>query len=68
MISFAITIKIHQIYTIFFNFVLIPLPENKNGKASASRGDVVSEPVAPAAAIARILRLFNPFDRLKNVL
>lgn len=43
------------------------LPENKNGKASASRGDVVSEPVVPAAAIARILKLFNPFDLLKYV-
>lgn len=35
------------------------LPENKNGKASASRGDVVSDPVAPAAAIAGILILYS---------
>lgn len=30
------------------------IPENKNGKPSASRGDVVSDPVVPAAAIAKL--------------
>lgn len=34
--------------------IVIVIPENKNGKASASRGDVVSDPVVPAAAIAKL--------------
>lgn len=35
------------------------IPENKNGNASGSRGEVVSDPVVPAAAIARMnIRLF----------
>lgn len=36
--------------------------ENRNGKASASRGDVVSDPVVPAATIAEIINEINPFD------